>query len=435
MPLFKASPSPREVALEAWRRNGRGHAGESFEPWYAMLHDDIVVWMPTGPFRGETRGIAAVRGIYDAIAQAAPRLVYEEPLRVTQSGDTVTIEFDDHGAVAGVAYRNRIAASYDVRGGKIAAYREYFGDIDPAIMRMMNPNWSKPDARTAADMTDAAIRHRTVTVGAVDLHVAELGEGPPVVLIHGFPQHWLMWRSLMRALAANGFRAIAYDQRGMGGSTITPDGYDKRTLAHDLAGLMDALEISAASIVGYDHGGGTALAFAFEHPHRTTRLAVLEYAPPGFGYEYGLQPTRNWQSWQLAFFTQPDVAVQFIMGKERDLLAWYFWHWSANPDAVDQADFESYVRQLQKPGALRGGFSHFAAVFDDTELFKTYAATKIAAPVLAVGGARAAASFVETAMRALATDVEGHIVPDCGHWIADEQPEALASLVLAFLKR
>lgn len=276
--------------------------------------------------------------------------------------------------------------------------------------------------------------HRTHTVGDVDLHVVELGQGEPVVLVHGFPQHWWMWRQLMRDLAGAGFRAIAYDQRGMGGSSITPSGYDKRTLAGDLAGLLDTLGVAQANIVGYDHGGGTALALAFDAPARVSRLGVIEYAPPGHGYEHGLQPTRNWQSWQLAFFTQPDVAVQFIAGKERELLAWYFWHWSSNPDAIDQADFEVYLRQLQKPGALRGGFSHFAAVFDDTELFRSYAGRQIAAPVLALGGARGAATFVEGAMRQLASQVTGGVVADAGHWIADEQPAALASQLIGFLR-
>jgi pimeloyl-ACP methyl ester carboxylesterase len=283
-------------------------------------------------------------------------------------------------------------------------------------------------------MTDVDFQHRTLTVGAVDLHVVELGAGEPVVLVHGFPQHWWMWRRLMRDLAANGYRAIAYDQRGMGGSTIAPAGYDKRTLAQDLAGLLDAMGIAQAAVVGYDHGGGTALALAFEQPHRVSRLAMIEYAPPGYGYEYGLQPTRNWQSWQLAFFTQPDIAVQFIAGKERELLAWYFWHWSANPDAIDQADFEVYVRQLQKPGALRGGFSHFAAVFDDTEVFKSYAGRKLEAPVLALGGERGAANFVEGAMRQLAHRVQGSVVGNAGHWIADEQPAALARMLTDFLR-
>jgi pimeloyl-ACP methyl ester carboxylesterase len=277
-------------------------------------------------------------------------------------------------------------------------------------------------------------RHRTLTVGDIDLHAVEIGSGDPVVLIHGFPQHWWMWRRLMRDLAAAGFRAIAYDQRGMGGSSIPQSGYGKSNLAKDLAGLLDALEIPIASVVGYDHGGGTALSFAFEHGSRLKKLGVIEYAPPGHGYEHGLQPQRNWQSWQLAFFTQTDVAVQFISGKERELLAWYFWHWAANPDAVDQADFEVYVRQLQKPGALRGGFSHFASVFDDMETFKGYGARKAEAPVLAVGGDRGAGGFLQYAFANLASNATIDVVPNCGHWVAEEQPVHLAKSLIRFLK-
>jgi pimeloyl-ACP methyl ester carboxylesterase len=121
-------------------------------------------------------------------------------------------------------------------------------------------------------------------------------------------------------------------------------------------------------------------------------------------------------------------------GKERELLAWYFWHWSSNPDAIDQADFEVYVRQLQKPGALRGGFSHFASVFDDTEIFKSYADRKLQMPVLALGGERGAGGFMLQGMQQLATNVVGGAVPNAGHWVADEQPAALASRLLEFLK-
>ena len=116
-------------------------------------------------------------------------------------------------------------------------------------------------------------------------------------------------------------------------------------------------------MVGYDHGGGTALAAAYLAPERVTKLSVLEYTPPGFGYEYGLVASPENVNWQLSFFTYPDIAVEFIAGQERALLSWYFWHWAYNPEAVEFDDFEIYVRQLEKPGALRGGMMHFASVF------------------------------------------------------------------------
>ena len=140
--LAKASAerpaAARDIALAAWRANAAGHAGEDFAPWLDALTDDVRITMPLGPFRGETVGKKGASAIYAAIAGAQPRLTYEEPLRITERGDTVVIEFDDHGTIAGMTYRNRIAGSFDIRDGKIAAYREYFGDIDPAIVVLMN---------------------------------------------------------------------------------------------------------------------------------------------------------------------------------------------------------------------------------------------------------------------------------------------------------
>lgn len=138
------APSPREVALAAWRANAVGHRGGGFAAWLDALDENVRITMPLGPFRGETVGKEGAARIYTAIASAAPQLVYEEPLRVTESGNSVVIEFDDHGTIGGMPYRNRIAASFDVRDGKIAAYRECFGDIDPAIVAMMNGTAPSP---------------------------------------------------------------------------------------------------------------------------------------------------------------------------------------------------------------------------------------------------------------------------------------------------
>lgn len=278
------------------------------------------------------------------------------------------------------------------------------------------------------------LRHYRIVRDGVGLHAVSRGEGPAVLLIHGFPQHGWMWRRTMADLAAAGFRAVAIDQRGMGGSDIPAGGYGKAELARDAAAVLDALEIERAAVVGYDHGGGTALALALTEPERVTRLGVLEYAPPGFGYEAGLTAAPDNVNWQLAFFTHPDVAVTFIAGKERELLSWYFQHWSVDPDAVPMADFEVYVRALQRPGALRGGFMQFAAVFEDMDWFKARAAeTRLAMPCLGVGGAGAAGAWPEMALRALADDVRGVVIDGAGHWLAEEMPDALSETLLDFL--
>ncbi len=279
---------------------------------------------------------------------------------------------------------------------------------------------------------NAIISNNTARIGDLNFHYLQAGAGEQVIiLLHGFPQHSQMWRKVIPLLAEK-YTIIAPDGRGMGGTSITPAGYDKRTMAEDLNALLDRLGHKEINLVGYDLGGGTAYAFASLFPERVKRMALIEYAPPGYGYEMGMQPVRNWQAWQLAFFTVPDVAVQFIAGKERELLAWYFWHWSYNPDAVGQEDFEIYVRQLQKPGALRAGFSWFASVFDDAEQVKEFAQRKLAMPVLALGGEMGANEFVLQGISQLGENVSGGVIERAGHWIADEQPEELAKRLLNF---
>lgn len=277
------------------------------------------------------------------------------------------------------------------------------------------------------------IQHKVFDKDGNQFHYVVSGSGEPLLLIHGFPQHWLMWKKIIPALSEH-FTVIAIDQRGMGGSSITVSGYDKKTLAGDVNGLVDHLGYSQVSVAGYDLGGGTAYAFTRMYPGKVKKLSIIEYALPGFGYEYGFQPVPNWQSWQMSFFMVPDVAVQFIAGKERELLAWYFWHWSYNPEAISQEDFEIYVRQLQKPGALRAGFSHFAAYFEDAEMAKELSKTKLTVPVLALGGEKGAGNFVLQGMQHLGEDVSGGVVKGAGHWIADEQPRELANQFINFFK-
>lgn len=152
-------------------------------------------------------------------------------------------------------------------------------------------------------------------------------------------------------------------------------------------------------------------------------MAVLGYAPPGYGCEYGLHASPANADWQRAFCTQPDVAVRFIQGRARKRLARYVWHWSHSPDAVGQADFEIYACQFQKPGALRGGFMHVAPVWEDMALLKAW------------GGARGAAQCPKMTMRACADQLTGTVIPGAGRWLAEEQPGLPHAALLDFLGR
>src|SRR5579859_3721346 len=121
---------------------------------------------------------------------------------------------------------------------------------------------------------------RYVDAGDLRLHAVTGGDGPPLLLVHGWPETWYAWRLLMPALA-RGFSVVAVDQRGIGLSDIPADGYDTGTLADDLVKLMDALGHPRFALAGHDTGMPVSYALAADHPDRVDRLAVAEGPPPG----------------------------------------------------------------------------------------------------------------------------------------------------------
>lgn len=283
----------------------------------------------------------------------------------------------------------------------------------------------------------AHVRH---VVGGVSLHARVGGSGPPAVLLHGCPQHSLMWHTIAPLLAER-FTVICPDSRGMGGSQVMPGGYDKSTLADDLAGLLDAMGHGSESeesvrLFGYDLGAGTATAFARKFPDRVAQLAVAEFALPGFGYEEAMQPKPDWttsSNWQLALFAVPTVAEWLMHGREREMLDWFFHHASfAGAEAVPAEHVAIYERQLTRPGALRAMIEHYAAVWTDAEDNAPLADEPLAMPVLAFGGEAAFADVMPDAWGPVASDLTTATVERAGHWLADENPEGTAKLLADF---
>ncbi len=125
----------------------------------------------------------------------------------------------------------------------------------------------------------AGVRHRWIDVGGVRLHVAEAGAGPPLILLHGWPQHWWCWRHLIPRLAGT-HRVLAPDLRGWGWSDAPPGDYAKATFAADVVALMEAEGIDRAGLIGHDWGGYAAFLLALDHPDRVERLVCLDIVPP-----------------------------------------------------------------------------------------------------------------------------------------------------------
>jgi pimeloyl-ACP methyl ester carboxylesterase len=278
-------------------------------------------------------------------------------------------------------------------------------------------------------------RIERIDTGEAQLGVHVGGKGPPLVLLHGFPQHSLMWRRVAPLLSGR-FTVIALDQRGMGTSSIPEILFTKTDLARDLVAVLDALGHNKAFIAGYDLGAGTAVAFARDYPDRVRKLAVMEFVLAGFGLEQAMAPQPGWNAdsnWHFSVFAAPDVAAWLFQGRERAMLDWFFGHEAhQGTAAVREEDLALYARALSRPGALRAGAYYYASIFRDAEDNAPLRDRPLAMSVLAVGGVSHAGPMIEKLWSPVATDLTTAVIPEAGHWLADENPSATAEALAAF---
>jgi pimeloyl-ACP methyl ester carboxylesterase len=283
----------------------------------------------------------------------------------------------------------------------------------------------------------ADVCHQTVEIEpGLRLHVVTSGDGPrTIVLLHGFPETWWEWRRVIPLLTQAGFRVVAPDYRGAGHSSRPAGGYDKRTMARDLHRLLiEHLAVSDPVVmVGHDIGLMVAHAYAQEFRDAVSHLVVIDAPLPGTAVFDRLRSDPR--VWHFAFHGARDVAEMLVAGRERPYLQSFFGARSFDPSAIDGEDFDVFVDAYSAPGAMRAGFELYRTFDRDAQ--DTRAALerdgKLTVPVLAVGGAiSTSGDIVEEMMREVATDVTGIRIPDTGHWVPEEQPEALADAVLRF---
>ncbi len=269
--------------------------------------------------------------------------------------------------------------------------------------------------------------HHTAFVNGLKIHYVRAGEGPPVVLLHGWPQTWYMWRKVIPALAER-YTVIAPDLRGFGQSSKPIDGYDKRTVATDIYELVRSLGFEKIFLVGHDFGGPTAYAYACAHPEDVRRLVILDVA---ITIDEREQAEFYKRLFHLSFNAQPDIAVALVTGRERTFLT-HFYRDCYNPGAFSLEDIDEYVAAFSAPGAMRASMAHYGALPVDLKHNQENARTKLEMPVLALGGEISFAGGVKKSLEAVANDVRGGVLAGCAHWVAEEQPEALLEELFAF---
>jgi len=273
---------------------------------------------------------------------------------------------------------------------------------------------------------------RYIDTGQLRLHAVIGGEGPPLLLVHGWPETWYAWRLLMPALARD-FEVIAVDQRGMGLSDKPAGGYDDGTQAGDLVALMEALGHRRFAVVGHDTGFAISYALAADHPERVERVALAEIpgspgtvtAPPLF-----LPGPLNDRLWHLGFNRIDRLNEQLVAGRE-DLF--FRWEFDAAAKKLPDEVIDHYVRMLSNPDSLSGSFGWYRALDTTIAQDQQRKTRRLAMPVLAIGGEASFGAHVGEALNAVADDVRGIVIPGVGHFVAEEAPEEMLAALSGFL--
>ena len=284
-------------------------------------------------------------------------------------------------------------------------------------------------AATGDSPPESTIDSRTASIDGVKLHYLTAGHGPAVILLHGYTQTSRMWRPIMPLLAEK-FTVIAPDLPGIGDSDVPSDGLDMKNAAIRIHALAKSLGVGKARVVGHDIGLMVAYAYATQFPSETEKLAVMDAFLPGVeGWEAVYD---NPGIWHFRFNGPTPEAL--VKGRERTYFE-YFWNDLAadRTRSLPTADREAYIAAYSRPGRMHAGWQYFVAWPQTAKDFAQLSQTKLAIPVLAIGGEKSLGEVLGQQMKLVATDVTVVILKDTGHWVMEERPKETTDALTQFL--
>jgi pimeloyl-ACP methyl ester carboxylesterase len=288
-----------------------------------------------------------------------------------------------------------------------------------------------PPAKAQVQSFPPGVRTQEIAIGDATIHVRVGGNGPAVLMLHGFGDTGDMWAPLAAALLRD-HTIVVPDLRGMGLSSHPEGGYEKKAQAGDLARVLDRLKIEKVDLVTHDIGNMVGYAFAAQYPDRVTRFVAMDAPLPGIGPWDEI--VRDPLLWHFNF-RGPDVE-RLVKGRERIYLDRFWNELSANPKSIDEATRQHYAKLYARPGAMHSAFNQFAAFRQDAIDNKGFVARgELTMPVLAIGAEKSFGSAMADDFRIVAGDVTGVVIANSGHWLMEEQPAATVAAIRAFLTR
>lgn len=286
------------------------------------------------------------------------------------------------------------------------------------------------------------VRHRYVDLPGLRMHVAEAGDGPPLLLLHGFPQHWWAWRKVLPALAEH-YRVICPDLRGSGWTDAPADGYTATQLVDDIVALLDELQLDRVDLIGYDSGGIVGFRLCLRHPERVGRYVTFATPHPYPAFHRRML-LHLWRLWPMYVIAIPGLGAR-LLGRGRQRLP----RWMMTSDTSDPAVFppdvvEEYVARLREPARARAGsrlYRELIVAEGRTSLTGAYHGTRLVTPTLAIYGVVLYDNDPATREHPECLDgADDHTddftlehVPGFGYYLAEERPDVLVARALEFL--
>ncbi|MFD2569902.1 alpha/beta fold hydrolase [Spirosoma soli] len=282
--------------------------------------------------------------------------------------------------------------------------------------------------------------NRYATVNGVQLHYVEGGTGMPLVCLPGWPQTWYSYHPVAAELAKR-YRVLIVDIRGMGSSEKPQDGYDKKTMAADIAALLKQLDLTNVHIMGHDIGGMVAMSFAFNYPQCTKKLIVLDGAhpsegilqmsliPPAGTFTEKMDANRPY-AWWMGFNQVRGLPEKILTGRFQHLLDWLFSYVMIDDSKMSVFERAVYASSYNDPDSIRAANAWYQTFLQDIDDAKAY--PPLAMPVLGIGS-YISYNYMKMGLPYVAKDLQLVGILDSGHYLFEEQPAQVLDAVLSFL--
>lgn len=284
-------------------------------------------------------------------------------------------------------------------------------------------------ALSATAGPSVTIASQNAKIDGIQLHYLSAGQGPTVILLHGYTQTSRMWRPIIPLLAEK-FAVVAPDLPGIGDSDIPPDGLDMKTAAVRIHALAKSLGVEKARVVGHDIGLMVAYAYAAQFPAETEKLVLMDAFLPGVaGWE---AIYNNPGIWHFRFNGPTPEAL--VRGRERTYFEHFWNNFAADKNhSLSGTDRAAYTAAYARAGRMHAGWAYFVSFGQAAQDFAQLSQAKLPMPVLAIGGAKANGDALREQTKVVASDATVVVLKNTGHWVLEENPKETTDALLNFL--